>query len=126
MTVSKPEFNILTDPVKRAAAEYMLFKCGVRSKYKGFVYLADAALIYYDGTEDGFGLIYDAVARFRGKTTKAVCRDMSYAVENSPDLGERLAAMSGTDCDFLTIKPSAVVSIVGRHLSYENGRDCDR
>lgn len=111
------EFPCLADPEKRAAAELLLLKCGVRSKYKGFTYLADAALVYADGWQDTFGGIYDVVARFRGISVKSMFRDLSYAVDNSFELGARLAELSGANYYGEPIKPSTAVAIIGRYLS---------
>lgn len=112
------EYPYLTEHERRAAAEFLLFKCGIRSKYKGFSYLADAVLIYAFGETASFGNIYDAVARFRGKTVKSVFRDLSYAVDNSHELGARLAELSGATYSGELVKPSTAISILGRHLSY--------
>lgn len=106
--------SVVYDKTFRLTAERLVIKSGIRADLKGFRCLVDAVILF--GTEmcDGFCEIYRTIGALRELKPKSVMREISYAVNQSYDLHNKLSAMIGTTVCEADIHNGLVIAYLGR------------
>ncbi len=86
--------RLLNDPLNRTVAERTALKSGIRADLKDYRYLASAAILYGNNIL-GFNDIYRKLGAFHNIKPASVMREVTYAINGSPDLMPQLTEMTG-------------------------------
>lgn len=99
----------------RTTAMNMVLKCGIPPSLKGCAYLSEA-IEMYALNEYSFTDIYRTIGKRNGISAKSVMRNISYAISQGFDVGNKLSAIVGVDIPDAQIHSSLVISYLAHIL----------
>lgn len=108
--------NVFINKGTRAAAIGLVHKCGVRADLKGSDCLAEAVMLYAENRNKGFCEIYRIIAERRGLKPKSVLRQISYALNASTDITERISEITGLAFDEQDVHAARIIAYLARLL----------
>ncbi len=112
------EFNeyatLVADRTFRHTAERLVMLCGIRADLKGFDCLIDAVILYGVGNCNGFCEIYRVIGELKKLKPKSVMREISYAIDQSYDIHEKLSAFIGIKIKKTDIHNGFVIAYLGK------------
>lgn len=105
--------SVLSDNTFRHTANKLLIKCGIRAELNGYHYLTDAIVLYGTETCTKFCEIYRIIAAHRRIKPKSVMREISYAINNSIAIHERISELIGIDIPQDVVHNGLVIAYLG-------------
>lgn len=108
--------NICINNRTHADAIGLVHKCGVRADLKGSDCLAEAITLYAENRNQGFCEIYRIIAERRGLKPKSVLRQISYALNASTGITERISEITGLTFDEQDVHAARIIAYLARLL----------
>lgn len=106
--------DLLSDRSFRLTADKLVLLSGVRADLKGYVFLADAVILFASDFCSGLCDIYRAIALFRNRSFKSVVRDISYAIAQSSGVADNISRLIGTSVPLQDVHCGLVIAYLGK------------
>lgn len=105
--------SVVSDTTFRLTANKLLIRCGIRADLKGYDCLTDAVILYGTGLCTRFCEIYRIIAANRNIKPKSVMREISYAINGTHGIHEKISALIGIDIPNTVVHNGLVIAYLG-------------